>query len=207
LIRPLAAHSYKGYALNMIAAAAACALLLAAPVSAAPSKPAKSRVQPALHRKPRSHRKPRPLTWETLAERVIKDGVDHPLRAPLSRNLGYDADIVPTRAVRYVSGHTPDGLEYEIFVIVKTSKDRTEKPSEIVVDGTQVETKSKGRYLSGYDIRFTPDGRILDAMKASGYLGQVVQSRLSPSDPFVRATFANLTNVLLVKMAEIPFDK
>ncbi|MDE2491508.1 MAG: hypothetical protein KGM24_11715 [Elusimicrobia bacterium] len=186
----------------MIAAAAACALLVAAPLSAAPSQSAKPRSKPAArHRK---HHKPRPLTWERLAERVVKEGVDsHPLRAPTTRNLGYDADVVPTKAVRYTSKQTPDGWEYDIYVVTS----RTGKPAEIVVAVTKVRTESKARYLDGFNVRFTPSGRILGAMRASGFVGRIVQTPLLPSEHSVRDRFESIQKMLLLKMTGVPFDK
>ena len=116
-----------------------------------------------------------------IAEHVIKNGTERKLKAPLSRNLGFNQDVVVTRAMRHKSDASPDNKSHAFYVIYSTGKDGKLAPQEIVLGNAQIIERDGQKYVDGFDARTDLKGNLLAAVKSSGPAGQVAQNPL-PTD-------------------------
>ncbi|MBI4062186.1 MAG: hypothetical protein HY403_12250 [Elusimicrobia bacterium] len=118
-------------------------------------------------------------TWETLAKYVLTNGTDRVLRAPLSKNLGFESDTVTTRALRYKSDDTPDKKTRALYVISTQSKDGKLIPKEIVLGNAAIVKRNGAKYVDGFDVRINLTGKLIAAVNSEGPMGLVEQTKLA----------------------------
>ena len=178
--------------------------LLASPLHAKTPSPHKHKASAAERA---TNKKAPALTWEKLAERVLKEGVDRPYTLPATRKLGFDMDVVPAKAALYDHSKTPDGEDHSIY-ITYVSTNGALHPKDIIIDALNVFTQNNVQRFEGHIIRFEPGGKIIAGIKAVGIIGQdPKQTVMSPNSVFIATKFREDQKLFLNDMAGKPFDQ
>lgn len=133
--------------------------------------------------------KPAARTWKTVVDHVLANGTPRPLRAPLSRQLGFNSDDVATTALRYKSSDTPDKMTHSVHVVTAKGADGKSIPMEIVLGSRATHEKDGVKSIDDFFVRTTLDGRITAAFSSKGPAGNVVEQKISPDSPAALAAF------------------
>ena len=158
----------------------------------------------AVHAKPAAKVK-RPKSWDKLVAFVLAKGVNKSIKAPLSRNLGYDQDAVATKAVRYKRSSAPDGREHVINAVYE-KKGGTPVMREVTLDVSRLSNVGNGNHIDGYSFRLKPDGAPIAVVHSKGDLGDVVQTPLKIDSPEVQSELAAEKKFLTETMSNRDFD-
>lgn len=128
-------------------------------------------------------------TWKTVVDYVFANGTARPLKAPLSRNLGFDSDEIATIALRYKSDDTPDKMTHALHVISAKDKEGKSYPAEFVL-GNRISVQKDGvKSIDDFFLRTDLNGRIIAAFTSKGPAGHVIENKLAPDSPEAIATF------------------
>lgn len=140
--------------------------MMSAPASAAESKKAPGRA---------------PRTWKAVAEHVLANGADRTLKAPLTRDLGFDADVVATKALRYRPEDSPDRKSHAIYVISAPGQDGKLTPKEFIL-GNGFEIDQNGaKIVEDIFLRADLSGKLVAAARSKGPAGHAEEKKLPRS--------------------------
>jgi len=115
-----------------------------------------------------------------LAEFVLKNGSENPIKAPSSKTLGYEEDVVAAKGLRIKASASKDNKEHAVYVTY-ASDDKGELSAKDMVFGViQVKETAGRKSIDGYRMRIKLDGTIVTVMKAAGAVGAVKQELISP---------------------------
>lgn len=118
-------------------------------------------------------------TLKTIAEFVLKNGVDQTISPPLSTNLGLAPDEIPTKALRHKSSASPDKRIHGFYVLYESDGKGNLTPTGIVLSNALVTKKNDSKFVQGFDARVDMDGKLLAAVHSSGPAGDVEQTKLA----------------------------
>lgn len=152
--------------------------------------------------KKKAEKEQAPRTWKMVAEHVLKNGSEHPIKAPSSRTLGYDSDEVAAKTLRIKSSASNDKKEHSIRVTYRLSEKGAQVPNDLVLGTTFVETVPEGKKIDASGLRITTDGRIVSAMRATGVVGEVEQKVLAPDSPEAKEAY-RIESLLLLKSIKL----
>lgn len=140
-------------------------------------------------------------SFRGIADHVLKNGVDQTIDAPLSRNLGFQSDEVPTKALRHKSKTSADKKSHGFYVTFSKDEEGRLIAEEIVLSNALISVGSDGqKNVEGFDARIDLDGRLLAAVSSAGPYGKVIQSPLNPSSSQATKLFKSEASVHLEKM-------
>ncbi len=112
-----------------------------------------------------------------IAEYVLANGVDKDIKAPNSHTLGYDVDILMTKALRQKSDAAFDKQEHSFHVISNSkSKGRIDA---IILSRVSVTERNGRKYVDGLDVKISPSGELVILMHATGFIGDVKQTKMN----------------------------
>lgn len=139
-------------------------------------------------------------TWGMLVEHVLKRGGEWPIKAPMSRTLGYDSDSVPAKSLGIEQEKSKDNREHSVFVVYEVGDKGVPRAKEVILANLQVTMKDGKRQVDGYDARATLDGKLVGGMRALGEEGKVIQTGLKADSPELKAFFASERDNFLNKL-------
>lgn len=114
-----------------------------------------------------------------IAEYILKNGVVKSINAPLSRTLGYDLDIVETRALRQKKDIASDKREHGFYVVFTSDKKGHKTVKEIILANILLTEREGKRYIEGINARINSDGKLIALVLTTGFEGEVKQERLN----------------------------
>lgn len=158
--------------------------------------------------KPSSATKKSVNSFRTIADHVLKNGVDQTIDAPISRNLGFALDEVPTKALRHKSKVSPDKRSHGFYVIFDKDDEGRLTAKEIVLSNALISVDPDGqKQVEGFDARIDLDGRLLAAVSSAGPYGKVVQSPIAANSPQAEKLFKREAAIHLEKMEMTSLSK
>ncbi len=170
------------------------ALLLALSASAAPST----------KKAPPKTVKKTIVTVRMVADHVFSTGMDIPISTPLSRNLGYTIDEVPTKALRHKASVSPDKRSHAFHVISSPDKDGKITPTEIVLASSLVLKKDAGKSVDGFFARADLNGKLIAAVVSQGPEGHT-EERALPIDS--TEAIMNFKTEMALQLEKMDFKK
>lgn len=126
-------------------------------------------------------------TWNSLIDYALKNGIDRPLKAPLSRKLGFDSDLVPTKAMRVKAESSHDKFDHSIYVSYDVNSEGKTIPLSVVLSKTMTTRSEAGLHVRSFIIRVDPAGKVLNALRTSGLRGNVEQTVSDPSETSIKS--------------------
>lgn len=152
----------------------------ASPASAKPSSKSKEKKTPE---------KVAARTWKAVAEFVLKNGVEHPIKAPASRTLGYDSDEVAAKLLRIKTAASKDKKEHSVSVTYASEEKGNLRPKEVVLGVIFVEVVPSGQQIDSFRLRLDLNGKLISVMHSTGIVGQVLQKSLATDSPEANAVY------------------
>lgn len=126
-------------------------------------------------------------TWNSLIDYALKNGIDRPLKAPLSRKLGFDSDLVSTKAMRVKAESSHDKFDHSIYVSYDVNSEGKTIPLSVVLSKTMTTRSEAGLHVRSFIIRVDPAGKVLNALRTSGLRGNVEQTVSDPSETSIKS--------------------
>lgn len=163
-------------------------IILTALVGIAPPISAKDKKNPA-------------RTWKTVVDYVFANGTERTIKGPLSRHLGFESDVVVTKALRIKLSDSPDNKNHAFYVISSEDSQGKPLPKQFVV-GNAVVVKNDGpKSVDDFFVRADSNGNIIAAVSSKGPAGQVQETVLTPDSPEAVAGLKSEQTIFLKTIA------
>ncbi len=159
--------------------AAALALVVALPVSAASDKSAKSKSR----------------TLKSLIELALSDGKSVDCDPDTVKELGFDSTaitdgVIKTKAISYKQTVTPDKQKHIFSVVYKPGVDGSaDAPLSLMWASFATRHEGDKILAEGRIFRATLSGKLESAVSISGVVGEVTNQTLSPDSPEIKKAF------------------
>ncbi len=125
------------------------------------------------------------LSLEGLIELVMKHGKKKKLDAGSAENLGFSGEV-PAKSVLHKSKDSPDQHEHSFMVVYDQQEDQPAKAVAIILAKTQIAQHEEKKFVSGYKLRCNLVGVVTNALRGTGFVGEVEQQILPPDAPEVQ---------------------
>ena len=168
-------------------------VILASLIAFVPPASAKEKKKPA---------KQAARTWKNIVDYVFKNGTEWPIKAPSSRTLGYGLDEVQAKGLSIDEEKSKDGKEHSVCITYEIDAKGIQRPKEIDLGTMLIKETAGQKEIEAYRMRMSLNGAILGAMHATGIVGRVKQSALTPDSKEIQAVF-NSERDLYLKQIEL----
>jgi hypothetical protein len=130
-----------------------------------------------------------PRTWKAVADYVLANGSDRTLKAPLTRDLGFDSDAVATKALRYRPEDSPDRKSHAFYAISAPGKDGKPALKGFILGNGFEADQNGAKIVEDIFLRADLDGKLIAAARSKGPAGHAEEKKLSRSSPAAVKTF------------------
>ena len=124
-----------------------------------------------------------------IAEYVLVNGVDKDIKAPTSRTLGYDVDVLPTKALRQKSDVAFDKQEHSFHVILNTNTKSKNRIDALILSHALVTERESRKHVDLLDAKISPSGELLILMRVVGFAGDVKRTKLDINSKEAKVLF------------------
>lgn len=114
-------------------------------------------------------------TWKSLVDHMVKNGVHYATKAPSSRTLGFDSDIVNTWGLYVKAADAKDGREHSFVVVYDLTDKKVVQPREIILGRIRVSEENAVKEIDTMRLRLSLNGDPIKGMHAAGVVGKVRQ--------------------------------
>ena len=135
-----------------------------------------------------------------IAKCVLANGVDKDIKAPTSRTLGYDVDVLPTKALRQKSDVAFDKQEHSFHVILNTSTKSKNRIDALILSHALVTEQGTRKHLDLLDAKISPSGELLILMRVTGFAGDVKRTKLDINSKEAKVLFKTELDYQLTKI-------
>lgn len=118
-------------------------------------------------------------TWKSLVDHMVKNGVHYATKAPSSRTLGFDSDIVNTRGLYLKAADAKDGSEHSFVVVYDLTDKKVVHPREIILGRIRVSEENAVKEIDTMRLRLSLSGDPIKGMHAAGVVGKVKQTPIA----------------------------
>lgn len=118
-------------------------------------------------------------TWKTLVDHMVENGVHYTTKAPSSRTLGFDSDVVNTRGLYLKATDAKDGQEHSFVVVYDLTDKKVVRPREIILGRIRVSERNAIKEIDTMRLRLSLNGNPIKGMHAAGVVGKVKQIAVS----------------------------
>ncbi|MEK7389932.1 MAG: hypothetical protein AAB036_09545 [Elusimicrobiota bacterium] len=122
--------------------------------------------------------KNQPQTLLAIAQYVLDHGVDKGIKAPNSHMLGYQVDVLMTKALRQKKDIAPDNQEHSFHVILSTDPASPRAIDAIILSHVRVTDKDGRKHVDLMDAKITPTGELLVLLHVTGFPGSATRTAL-----------------------------
>lgn len=139
-------------------------------------------------------------TWSMLIDHVMKKGGEWPMKAPSTRTLGYDSDLVAAKSLGIDQEKSADNREHNVFVVYEADEKGKLRAKEVVLANIRVIEKDGKEVIDAYRARAKLDGTLIRGMHSTGAVGEVIQTPLPPESQELKSVFGTEKELYLKKM-------
>lgn len=130
-----------------------------------------------------------PRTLMTIAEYVLANGVDKDIKGPTAHTLGYDVDVLPTKALRQKSDIASDKQEHSFHVILNANMRSKNRINALLLSHALVTERNGRKHVDLLDAKTSPSGELLILMHVVGFAGEVKRTSLDINSKEAKALF------------------
>ena len=135
-----------------------------------------------------------------IAEYVLKNGVDKGIKAPNSHMLGYNVDVLMTKALRQKSDVAFDNQEHSFHVIPSTDAKSPGGVGAIIISHVSVTDRDGRKHADLIDIKMSPRGKLLTLIHAIGFTGDVARTKMDINSNEAKILYKSELNYQLTKI-------
>lgn len=136
-------------------------------------------------------------TWAMLVNHVLANGKEWPMKAPSTKTLGYESDLVPAKSLGIDQEKSKDNREHNIYVVYEKDAKGTPQAKEIVLANIRVVEKDGKESIDAYRARAKLDGTLIRGMHSTGIVGEVTQTPLDGESNELKSVFAAEKDIYL----------
>lgn len=118
-------------------------------------------------------------TWKILVDHMVKNGIHYATKAPSSRTMGFDSDIVNTWGLYLKAADAKDGREHSFVVVYDLTDKKVVRPREIILGRIRVTEQNAVKKIDTMRLRLSLNGDPIKGMHAAGVVGKVKQTAVA----------------------------
>jgi|CXWL01.1.fsa_nt_gi hypothetical protein len=130
-----------------------------------------------------------PKTLMTIAEYVLANGVDKDIKGPTARTLGYNVDVLPTKALRQKSDVAFDKQEHSFHVILNANSKSKNRIDALLLSRALATEQNGRKHVDLLDAKVSTSGELLILMHVVGFAGDVKRTSLDINSKEAKALF------------------
>jgi hypothetical protein len=138
-------------------------------------------------------------SWAMLVDHVLTKGKEWPMKAPSTRTLGYDSDLVPTKSLGIDQEKSADNREHTVNIVYENGEKGKPRAKEMVLANIRVVEKEGKEIIDAYRARATLDGKLIRGMHSTGAVGEVIQTPLDAESEELKSVFETEKDLYLKK--------